>query len=225
MQTKNISLPKQHNPNNLYIYMDESGDLGFAKNKKGSENFVITFLITDNPKSIEKIVKKTHTYLKRTTRKSAHILHANKQKHSIKKYLLKHLTQKSCEVAFITLHKNDIMIPKLQHDMYNTLTQALMEALFALKHINTAKQQVTLIASRRETNKILNNTFIDSLKKHIYTKFTKELTIYIKPPHTEKALQAVDFVSWALYRKIEYNDDAYYNSIKSIIITQKIYRE
>ena len=43
-----------------YIFMDESGDLGFDKSKaRCSKNFLITFFFCDNPNPFEKIVKKT----------------------------------------------------------------------------------------------------------------------------------------------------------------------
>ena len=42
-----------------YIFMDESGDLGFDKSKtRSSKNFLITFFFCDNPSPFEKIVKK-----------------------------------------------------------------------------------------------------------------------------------------------------------------------
>ena len=53
-----------------YIYLDESGDLGFDFNKKKtSKNFVVTCLFIENRKPIEKIVKKTHSELKKKYKK------------------------------------------------------------------------------------------------------------------------------------------------------------
>jgi len=48
-----------------YIFLDESGDLGFNFKKKGtSDFFIITFLFLDeSKKSLEKIVKRTHSEL------------------------------------------------------------------------------------------------------------------------------------------------------------------
>jgi len=36
----------------------------------------------------------------------------------------------------------------------------------------------------------------------------------------QKALQAADFVSWAIFRKYEYNDDNYYNLIRGKIVEE-----
>jgi len=49
-----------------YIFLDESGDLGFNfKKKKTSKFFVVTCLFVENKKPFEKIVKKTHSELKK----------------------------------------------------------------------------------------------------------------------------------------------------------------
>jgi len=50
--------------------------------------------------------------------------------------------------------------------------------------------------------------------------FKRNLRIAIRTPFEEKALQAVDFVSWSVFRKYEYGDDSYYNLIKSKIVEE-----
>jgi hypothetical protein len=47
-----------------------------------------------------------------------------------------------------------------------------------------------------------------------------DLRIEIKTPAEEKSLQAVDFVSWAIFRKLEFGDDTYYNYIKKKIVEE-----
>jgi hypothetical protein len=42
----------------------------------------------------------------------------------------------------------------------------------------------------------------------------------IKTPAEEKALQVVDFVSWAIFRKYEKKDRGYYNIIKKKIVEE-----
>lgn len=48
-----------------YIFLDESGDLGFEDSKTNSKFFIITVIFTPNKKSIEKIVKKVHAGLRK----------------------------------------------------------------------------------------------------------------------------------------------------------------
>ena len=39
----------------------------------------------------------------------------------------------------------------------------------------------------------------------------------IKKSEEDKCLQAVDFICWAIFRKLEHKDDSYYNLIKDRI--------
>jgi hypothetical protein len=67
----------------------------------------------------------------------------------------------------------------------------------------------------RLTNKFLNENFKDYLKRQVKNNYKVELGVLIKTPTQEKALQAVDFISWAIFRKYEYGDDSYYNLFKN----------
>jgi len=46
------------------------------------------------------------------------------------------------------------------------------------------------------------------------------LHIEIKTPFEDKALQAVDFISWAIFRKYEYQDGSYYEIIRKKIVEE-----
>lgn len=72
----------------VYIFLDESGDLGFDPKKINSNYFAITVLATHDKKIIEKIVKNIHGNLrKKVKRLSGGILHAYKEKPSTRKRL------------------------------------------------------------------------------------------------------------------------------------------
>ncbi len=43
----------------------------------------------------------------------------------------------------------------------------------------------------------------------------------INTPAEQKALQAADFVSWAIFRKYEYDDTAYYDIIEKKIVEER----
>ena len=66
-----------------YIFLDESGDLGFDLSKgKTSKFFVITFLFCDSKKPIEKCVRFVHSILRQTHKNVRSWLHACKEKPS-----------------------------------------------------------------------------------------------------------------------------------------------
>lgn len=205
-----------------YIFLDESGDLGFDfRKKKTSKIFVVTCLFTDNKRPIEKIVKKTHSELKKKYKRKLGVLHAVKEKPLTRQRLLKRLNEKDCAIMTIYLNKNRVYT-RLQEEkavLYNYVANILLDRIYTKKIIPIEKM-IELIASRRETNKFLNENFKNYLNSQIKNKHKVSINIRIKSPSEEKALQAVDFVSWAIFRKYEYGDDSYYNLIKNKIVEE-----
>jgi len=92
-----------------YIFLDESGDLGFNfKKKKTSKIFVVTCLFIENKRPIEKIVKKTHSELKKKYKRKFGILHCVKEKPITRQRLLRRLNEKDCIVMTIYLNKKNL---------------------------------------------------------------------------------------------------------------------
>lgn len=203
-----------------YIFLDESGDLGFNFEKgKTSKYFVVTCLFADNKRAIEKIVKKTHLELHKKVKNKKGVLHSVKERPITRQRLLKRLVDKKCFIMVIYLNKNKVYT-RLQNEkvvLYNYVTNILLGRIIT-KNLLNKKEKIYLIASKRETNKFLNKNFQNYIKLKTQNKVI--LDILIKTPAEEKSLQAVDFASWAIFRKYEYADDSYYNLIKSLIIEE-----
>ena len=205
-----------------YIFLDESGDLGFDfQKKKTSKVFVITCLFVENKRSIEKIVRKTHSELKKKYKRRFGVLHAVKEKPITRQRLLKRLSEKDCVIMTIYLNKKRVYT-KLQNEkqvLYNYVANILLDRVYTKKLLPLAKN-ILLIASRRETNKFLNQNFKNYLNNQITNRYKANVKVVIEIPREEKSLQAVDFASWAIFRKYEYEDDGYYNLIKNKIVEE-----
>lgn len=205
-----------------YIFLDESGDLGFNFDKKGtSKFFVITCLFVKNKRPIEKVVKKTHSELKKKYKRRFGVLHSFKESPSIRKRLLKRLSKKDCIIMTIYLNKTKVYT-KLQNEkqvLYNYVSNILLDRICSKKLI-PIQDKVLLIASKRETNKFLNKNFKNYLNNQVKNKHKVNLVIEIKTPSEEKSLQAVDFISWAIFRKYQHRDGNYYNIIKNKIVEE-----
>lgn len=202
--------------------MDESGDLGFAPYKKTSKYFVVTVLFAENKNPIEKVVKKVNASLrKQIKRLSGGVLHAFKEKPTTRKRLLKLLNEKDCLIMSIYLNKAKVYtkLKEEKHVLYNYVANILLDRIMSKKLVNT-KSQINLIAAKRETNKFLNENFKEYLQKQVKGNHALMFTVDIKTPAEEKSLQAVDFVSWAIFRKYELGDYSYYNLIKAKIIEE-----
>lgn len=206
----------------VYIFLDESGDLGFNPKKSNSKYFIITLLAVRDKKPIEKLVKEIHSKLrKKVKRISGGILHSYKEKPATRKRLLSNLNKKDCFLMTIYLNKSKVYteLQEEKHLLYNYVANILIDRIMTKKLIKS-NSSVCLIAAKRETNKLLNSNFKDYLEKQIKNKHGLIIKINIKTPNEEKSLQAVDFVSWALFRKYEKGDSTYYNLIKSRIVEE-----
>ena len=81
-----------------------------------------------------------------------------------------------------------------------------------------AGDTIELVASRRETKKLLNENFKSYLEKKVNGDHKIDIQVLVKTPTQEKCLQIVDFASWAIFRNREHGDDTYYNMIKNILV-------
>ena len=153
-----------------YIFLDESGDLGFNFKKKGTSRFfVVTFLFIPEQKGyFEKIVKKTHSELSTKHKRRIGVLHSVKEKPITRQRLLRRLAQRDCSIMVIYLNK-DKVFTKLRDEkqvLYNYITNILLDRIYTKKVIPIDKE-IELIASRRDTNKFLNENFKDYLNRQI----------------------------------------------------------
>ena len=202
--------------------MDESGDLGFDFSKKGTSNyFLITFLFSNNKRDIEKCVKKVHADLRKKYKKVG-VLHAYKDEPVTKKRLLSLLAGKDCSIMTILLNKKKVYT-NLQDEkpvLYNYVTNILLDRIFSKKLLR-GNEPIEIIASRKDTSRFLNMNFKSYLQTQLAKNHNVAVKIKIRTPAEEKALQAVDFASWAIFRKYESKDEEYYRIIKGRIVEEK----
>ena len=205
-----------------YIFLDESGDLGFDfKKRKTTKYFVITFLFTDKKRPIEKIIRSLHAGLRKKYRMRDGVLHACREEPVTCTRFCRQIIGKDCKVMTIYLNKKRVYT-KLQNEkavLYNYVINILLDRITTKRLIDKDKK-IMFIASRRETSKFLNLNFVNYLKNQSLNNHKLDIDIKIKTPFEEKGLQAVDFISWAIFRKYEYGDESYYNIIREIIIEE-----
>lgn len=204
-----------------YIFLDESGDLGFDfSKKKTSSVFVLTFLFAANKDPVERIVKKIFKGFTALERNFHHgHLHCHKEQPKVRNQLLNLLAEKDVSIMAIYLNKKKVYtkLRDEKHVLYNYVANILIDRLMTKKLISIDRV-INLVASRRETNKFLNQNFKDYLINQVGENHKLSINIQIRTPQEEKCLQVADFASWAIYRKIQYNDESYYNLIKQKIV-------
>lgn len=204
-----------------YIFLDESGDLGFKKSS--SKWFLFTIAIVSGPRSLERIVKKVWRPLKK---KHKHIgeLHAAHEKDITRKRMLKMLNEvEDLKVLCIILNKQKVYVDlqDQKNYLYNFTANILLDRLHN-KEILPVKEPIHLYIDRKDTKKHLRENLInyltDSMKKRRDGAFKVEL----HASHENKSLQAVDFISWAIFRKYEKGDFEFYEIIKDKIADERL---
>lgn len=201
-----------------FILLDESGDLGFSKGS--SKFFTITIIFTKNKRKLEKIAKNIHKNLSKKYKRVG-ALHAYNEQPVTRQRLLKQFNETDCSVLAIILNKQKVYT-RLQDEkavLYNYVANILLDRLMTKKLI-PINEEILLIASQRETNRFLNDNFKNYLSTQIKHNHAIDIKIKLATPHEQKALQIVDFASWALHRNHSIADDSYYNLFKSRIIEE-----
>ncbi len=203
-----------------YIFLDESGDLGFSE--KSSKWFIVTIALTGNKRKIEKSIKRVHLSLRKKYKKMGE-LHAYHSNDATKRKILHSLSLlEDLEVICIILNKEKVYVD-LQNQknyLYNYTVNILFDRLSNRK-IFGSTDKINICIDQRHTNKFLRNNFEKYLRDNLVKKINN-FEITIKPSHAEKCLQAVDFISWVIFRKYEMGDDAYHKIIKDKIIEENM---
>lgn len=205
-----------------YIYMDESGDLGFNDKEWASKYFIITFLISKNEKEVEIVMKNVYKWMlwKKLKRKWA-FFHSNKELRQSVKRVLDLASRRDFRIVAAIVDKSNISWKYFDtHMVYNSIVIKLLEQCEKRWYLNS-NDYYYFIASRKETNKILNETFKKDLKHAISDLIKMEISVVL--PWMSKWLELVDAVSFAIYQKYEFGDLELYSIIKNKILLEKYF--
>ena len=202
-----------------YIFMDESWDLSNIEILGNTKFFNITFLYCKHKKIADYTIKKLYHWMFWKKIKVVGVFHACHEKESSILKALKIISEKDFLIMNLRIDKAKLNKKEDIHNLYNKAVDELLRFVFSSNFIDQ-NEIIYFIASRRETNKSLNQKFLQFLtNNHIH----ENIIFQISTPMQEKWLQVVDIVSHAFFRKYEFNDSTEYNLIQDkILIEEKI---
>src|SRR3989339_309381 len=180
-----------------YIYLDESGDLGFDfVNKKPSKFFTITVLVLKTIENNKKLAKAVEITLKRKFKNNPNAeLKGSACPINIKKRVYERLT-------------------KNKDRIYNWISRKVLDEI----PIENAKTRIELIIDKSKDKpeiKEFNNYIRRQLEGKIDPKVP--LDIYHYRSCECLCLQVVDMFCWGIFRKYERKDLGWYEIIKKNI--------
>ena len=191
-----------------YMYIDESGDLG-----KGSEYLILSALLVDNPKTLDRIIKNLRRHKFRKELKKANEIKANKSSADLIIEMLKKLNEiKGAKVFYIILEKKKIFsdfLKKDKHKLYNYVAGKLA------RNIALNKVDVEIKIDRSKGKQLLqedfNQYFLNNLKENSNL---LKAEIEHSYSHAWSGLQFADILAWACFQKFEHKDSTYTDLIK-----------
>lgn len=200
--------------------MDESGDLGFSK--KSSKWFMFTLAVTNDKRTLERVIRQVWKPLKKKHKKlgELHAYHANDITRT--RILQKLSTAGDLKILCVVLNKEKVYVD-LQNQknyLYNYTANILLDRLHQKGVLKDGI--IELYIDRKDTKKSLTENFVKYLEDSMKQRNGKKMKISLHTSHQNKSIQAVDFISWAIFRKYESGDYEYYELIKEKIVDERL---
>lgn len=207
----------------LYLYLDESGDLGFDFfAKKPSRFFTVTILAVqgvENNRALFKAVKKT---IKRKLPRRQAELKGTKDSIVAKKYFYRQVSAIPFDIYAITLNKWRVYesLTKQKDRVYNFIARNVLDRI----PVEDASTRVKVIIDKSKSKKEIrefNEYIIRNLKGRIDPEVP--LGIYHWTSHENLGLQAVDTFCWGIFRKYERKDREWFDIFKEKVRYDSVY--
>lgn len=190
-----------------YMFLDESGDLGFKK--KSSSHFIVVVVVTERPKQLYNCISRRKAKLSKK-----HGLHIHELKNVPKKVdidVLKCIGNKNLSINYISLEKK-----YLPHTLQNKkVIQPYMIGRLLSEVVKNLEpnERLNLVI-----DKFLPESKIEDFNNYIDHKVAnKKIEINHETSHSNNGLQATHIVVKGINKFYRDNDSSYYD-----IISKKI---
>ena len=199
---------------NLWLFLDESGDLG----RGGTSHFVLALVATYNPRELRRCIKRVRQRKLKKSLRAAPELKASQTPAEITVKVLKLLSQTQAQIYFLVIPKHKIFdrLHSVRERLYNYLTGLLAELIVV------DCDTISLVVDKRNTKKILREDFDKYVGHKLREKLPQtKLTIEHKFSNATPELQLTDFVAWSCLRRWSMNDSRFHDLIASRIVETK----
>ena len=211
-----------HGNNYWWLYLDESGDLGFDfVNSKPSRFFTLCVLATSHRESVTKFryaVKKT---LKRKMGGKIE-LKATNTSIDVKKYAWEMIKNETFGVYALTLNKRRVYdrLAANRERVYNFITRQVIDRI----PFQAAQGRVQLVIDRSkgrrqiaEFNSYLSMQLEARLRPEVPIDFVHALS------HEHAGIQWADLFAWGIFRKYERQDSEWLDMYKEKVLLDEQY--
>jgi DNA-directed RNA polymerase subunit F len=207
----------------LYLYLDESGDLGFDFfAKKPSKHFTVTVMLVRGMENRKKIAKAVRRTLHNKLAKQQTELKGSKQSIDVKRYFYRYVESVPFELYALTLNKRRVYdhLSQKKDRVYNFIARKVLDVI----PFTNASMRVSLVIDRSKSKKEIRE-FNDYLIRHLSGRIEPKIPLDIDHhlSHEDLPLQAVDLFSWGIFRKYEKDDREWFDVFKDQIKYDDVY--
>ncbi len=200
-----------------YMFLDESGELGFNFNKGSTKFFTITLLICGvrEEQELQRVIKKIRKRVLRKELKKSNEIKWNNSSDDIKKKIFERIERINFEVFTIILDKSKVYdyLKDKKHKLYNYLSNLIIAEC-------SIDGKFELIVDRSKNKRSLRDDFDNYIRNNLKRECSN-LIIQHVDSKSNGGLQVLDFISGAIFNKYEFNNLEFYNKIKERITTEK----
>ncbi|RLG27292.1 hypothetical protein DRN85_00860 [Methanosarcinales archaeon] len=199
----------------IYIFIDESGDLGLD----GSKYLVLSALIVKDYSSLDRIIKNMRRYKFRKELSKASEIKANKSSDELRRYVLKKLNEiTDARVLYIVLEKKKLYSEYLRnnkHKLYNYVAgklarEIILDGVAVEIRIDKSKGKQIL---REDFNKYFLRSLNDGstiCRANVHHSYS----------HSWAGLQFADMLAWACFQKFEHKNSEFIDLLQ---LEQEVY--
>jgi menaquinone-dependent protoporphyrinogen IX oxidase len=210
-----------------YLYLDESGDLGFDfVNKKPSNFFTVCILATSDREAflqLGRAVRKTlHRKLKKPKSALPTELKGTNTTLEVKRYFYRLVKEERFGLYAVTLNKRRVYerLTREKARVYNFIARQVLDLI----PFEKAAQRVQLVIDKSKGKPEIaefNSYITRQLEGRINPK--TPLSIDHLDSGADKVLQAVDLFCWGIFRKYERRDTSWFEVFEGKIILETPY--
>ncbi len=198
-----------------YLYIDESGDLGFDFERKNPSRFFTLCIMVinhrDEYKKIARAVKKTLHKKLNYPKKAIHPeLKGSKDSIRIKRYFWHQIKELNFTLYAITLDKRKTYehLKSPKERIYNFISRQVIDRI-PFEQASTRIQIIVDKSKGKEGIREFNEYIFRQLEGRVNPKIP--INIDHLSSHHDAILQAVDLFAWGIFRKYERSDTEWYD--------------
>lgn len=210
-----------------WLYLDESGDLGFDfVNKRPSRFFTICVLAIRDRKAFIRINNAVGKTLSRKLRKpkksKTYELKGTNTSLDVKRYFYRQIKDADFGIYAVTLNKLRIYerLRLEKERVYNWIARLALDKI----PLERAASRVQLVLDKSKAKPEIadfNRYITAQLKSRLDPRVP--LDVDHLRSHDDRVLQAVDMFAWGIFRKYERRDEAWYAVFQSKIRSDTVY--